>query len=375
MSTKEKNKTKITIDTSKAGSNIDVVRLCINELGWQEYPNGSKNLCDIYWHSQAYQEGYANNIFRGNRTGCVNKFPCMNQLLHKGALIQSLNVMRSIFNNEYDFYPRTWFLPEQFEDFRLHCTFVNEKQTRVSHSIKVFIVKPDKGSQGDGIYLIKDADGLLDLKSNGKLLNNEKYIVQEYIDNPFLMDNLKFDLRIYVIVSNLRPLEVYMYDEGLVRFATINYETPDYQNLDQIFMHLTNYAINKQNEKYKFTAENSKDDNSCGSKRKLTKVFAQLKYAGHDIDKLKKDIDDLVIKTMFALMPEMKVDYAFEIPYRNRKDGTACFQVCFKIWLGYDSDTTLSYNEDNPSDFFNRISRNRKKSIDSIRYTFIRYFV
>ena len=39
----------------------------------------------------------------------------MYDLMHKINLTRSLNVMRMLFPDEYDFYPKTWFLPEQNE--------------------------------------------------------------------------------------------------------------------------------------------------------------------------------------------------------------------------------------------------------------------
>jgi hypothetical protein len=45
-------------------------------------------------------------------------------------------------------------------------------------------------------------------------------IVQNYIPNPLLIDSLKFDMRIYVLITCVQPLRVFMYRDGLARFAT-----------------------------------------------------------------------------------------------------------------------------------------------------------
>ena len=59
------------------------------------------------------------------------------------------------------------------------------------------------------------------------------------------MDGLKFDLRIYVLVFGVDPLRIYLYNEGLARLATEKYEAVNNNNMTDICMHLTNYAVNK----------------------------------------------------------------------------------------------------------------------------------
>jgi hypothetical protein len=44
--------------------------------------------------------------------------------------------------------------------------------------------------------------------------------VQRYIDNPYLIDGLKFDLRLYVLIYGIHPLKIYLFDDGIARFAT-----------------------------------------------------------------------------------------------------------------------------------------------------------
>jgi tubulin polyglutamylase TTLL6/13 len=60
---------------------------------------------------------------------------------------------------------------------------------------------------------------------------------------PYLIDGLKFDLRVYALIYGVDPLRVFVFREGLARFATEEYVGPQKSNLDNLFMHLTNYAI------------------------------------------------------------------------------------------------------------------------------------
>ena len=76
------------------------------------------------------------------------------------------------------------------------------------------------------------------------------YIVQDYLDKPHLVDDLKYDLRIYVLLYGLNPMRVYIHEQGIARFATEPYLAPKASNLDNLFMHLTNYAINKANARF-----------------------------------------------------------------------------------------------------------------------------
>ena len=83
-----------------------------------------------------------------------------------------------------------------------------------------FIIKPDGGSQGDGIYLIRDPGDLRVIAGS----HTKQSVVQEYIHKPLLIDKLKFDIRLYVLVKSLEPLEIYIAKEGLSRFCTEPYQ-------------------------------------------------------------------------------------------------------------------------------------------------------
>jgi len=104
----------------------------------------------------------------------------------------------------------------------------------------LWIVKPSCSSRGRGIYIINDSS---------RVPTHESLVVSRYIENPLLLYSHKFDLRIYVVVTCYDPLRVYVYREGLVRFASERYEVGKFSDTNQ-YSHLTNYSINKKNENY-----------------------------------------------------------------------------------------------------------------------------
>jgi tubulin polyglutamylase TTLL11 len=75
-------------------------------------------------------------------------------------------------------------------------------------------------------------------------------VIQEYIENPLLIDNKKFDMRLYVMLKSIDDIEIYLCKEGMARFCTEDYEEPTGDNLKQLFGHLTNFTLNKDNENY-----------------------------------------------------------------------------------------------------------------------------
>ena len=138
----------------------------------------------------------------------------------------------------------------------------------------MLIVKPDNQSQGIGIYLTKKLEGVIEY--------GEQLIVQEYISNPLLLEGLKFDLRIYVLLKCITPLKVFIYKEGLGRFSTSKYEKPTNVNMQDMCMHLTNYAINKLSPNFVFNEKEANDD--VGHKRSLTSVLRLLQSKGVDVE-------------------------------------------------------------------------------------------
>uniref|UniRef100_A0A183CYM6 Tubulin tyrosine ligase n=1 Tax=Gongylonema pulchrum TaxID=637853 RepID=A0A183CYM6_9BILA len=232
-----------TIDTSRAKTNKQVVSLCAAKLGLQEYPDGRDDgcACDIYWHNVNYHD--VNALIKSPRSK-INKFPVteiissssgMSDLSKKISLTRAISSMRQLFPYEYQFYPSSWFIPAQFDAFVEHCNS--------SRHNAWYIVKPDDGAQGTGIYLVQNPD---QIKEPGA-----RQLIQEYISDPYLMgDNLKFDFRVYAVIKSINPLSIYAAHEGMARFCTERYERPATSNFGNLYAHLTNYSLNKENDAY-----------------------------------------------------------------------------------------------------------------------------
>ncbi|XP_042819368.1 tubulin polyglutamylase TTLL11 isoform X3 [Panthera tigris] len=300
----------VTVDSSKARTSLDALKISIRQLKWKEFPFGRRLPCDIYWHGVSFHD---NDIFSGQ----VNKFPGMTEMVRKITLSRAVRIMQNLFPEEYNFYPRSWILPDEFQLFVAQVRMVKDGDPSWKPT---FIVKPDGGCQGDGIYLVKDPS---DIRLAGTL-QSRPAVVQEYICKPLLIDKLKFDIRLYVLLKSLDPLEIYIAKDGLSRFCTEPYQEPNPKNLHHIFMHLTNYSLNIHSGNFVHS-----DSTSTGSKRTFSSILCRLSSKGVDIKKVWSDIISLVIKTVIALTPELKVFYQSDIP--AGRPGPTCFQI-----LGFD---------------------------------------
>nr|KAF6399270.1 hypothetical protein HJG59_010157 [Molossus molossus] len=237
----------------------------------------------------------------------INHFPGMTEICRKDLLARNLKRMQKLYPREYNIFPRTWCLPSDYGDFQA-CG--RQRKTRT------FICKPDSGCQGRGIFITRN---IREIKPG------EHMICQQYISKPFLIDGFKFDMRIYVLLTSCDPLRIFMYEEGLARFATMPYVEPNHSNLDDVCMHLTNYAINKHSENF------VRDDDAVGSKRKLSTLNAWLREHSYDPRAMWGDIEDIIIKTIISAHSVLRHNYRTCFPQHLSGGTCACFEI-----LGFD---------------------------------------
>ena len=147
-----------------------------------------------------------------------------------------------------------------------------------------------------------------------------------------MIDDLKFDLRIYVLLYGVSPLRIFLFKDGLARFATEKYVKPDADNIENMFVHLTNYAINKNNGNFvenEADSVESENDDENAHKRSLKSLYLTLKNMGYDTKKLKAQITDIIIKTIITAQPS--ISHTVKSCQPDDIENQLCFQV-----LGFD---------------------------------------
>ena len=172
-------------------------------------------------------------------------FPKTGILCTKDNLARLIKRNKGWFGKIYHFTPLTFCLPNETKQFvdSFTRTAVNGKQKK-----QMWICKPTDLSRGRKISIISN---LQDLQYD------QQSVIQEYIHDPLLIRGTKWDMRIYVLITQMRPLKLYLFREGIVRFSSERYNTDCLQN---VFSHLTNSSINK------YAATNISDGHGSGLK-------------------------------------------------------------------------------------------------------------
>lgn len=214
----------------------------------------------------------------------INHHPGASQLSHKDLMYRHISKAQTLYGKAaFDFVPETFVLPSEFQEF-VHRF---EAATDIP-----WIAKPCASSQGKGVFLVERLD---------QLLLTEPYVVSQYISTPLLIQNLKFDMRIYVLVTSYDPLRIYVYKEGLARFASEEYA--GVARKDHRCMHLTNYSINKRSSNYIPNSDFHRDN--VGHKWSLSALFTHLESLGADTDFIWTEIYDIIVKAVISVQEEI----------------------------------------------------------------------
>ncbi|XP_060248543.1 tubulin polyglutamylase TTLL7 isoform X3 [Meriones unguiculatus] len=303
-----KKKKKGVITANVSGTKFEIVRLVIDEMGFIKTPDDDET-SNLIWCDAAVHQEKITELQNYQR---INHFPGMGEICRKDFLARNMTKMIKARPLDYTFVPRTWIFPSEYTQFQNYVKELKKKRKQ-----KTFIIKPANGAMGHGISLIRNGD---------KIPSQDHLIVQEYIEKPFLMEGYKFDLRIYILVTSCDPLKIFLYHDGLVRMGTEKYIPPNESNLSQLYMHLTNYSVNKHNER--FERDETEDK---GSKRSIKWFTEFLNANQYDVAKFWSDISELVVKTLIVAEPHVLHAYRMCRPGQSPGSQSVCFEV-----LGFD---------------------------------------
>ncbi|CAK6431894.1 unnamed protein product [Pipistrellus nathusii] len=231
----------------------------------------------------------------------VNHFPRSYELTRKDRLYKNIIRMQHTHGfKAFHILPQTFLLPAEYAEF---CNCYSKDRGP-------WIVKPVASSRGRGVYLINNPN---------QISLEENILVSRYINNPLLIDDFKFDVRLYVLVTSYDPLVIYLYEEGLARFATVRYDQGA-KNIRNQFMHLTNYSVNKKSGDYVSCDDPEVED--YGNKWSMSAMLRYLKQEGRDTTALMAHVEDLIIKTIISAELAIATACKTFVPHRS-----SCFEL------------------------------------------------
>eukprot|EP00826_Nyctotherus_ovalis_P005673 TRINITY_DN1128_c0_g12_i3.p1 TRINITY_DN1128_c0_g12~~TRINITY_DN1128_c0_g12_i3.p1 ORF type:complete len:493 (+),score=145.01 TRINITY_DN1128_c0_g12_i3:330-1808(+) len=292
-------------------NSIPLIRFTLEDNGFREAVNANQEWSMMWSVSNMKSQVYQSM----GKYQKVNHFPRSAEITRKDCLCKNVSKMQALYGHRhFDFVPKTFVLPQEMP-------LLLEEEEREPR--QYWIVKPAASCQGRGIFV---TNNILDIPEKAQM------IASKYICDPLLINGLKFDIRIYVVLTSIDPLRLYVYDEGLARFATCKYSAPMVSNKKNKFIHLTNYAINKHNSN--FVSNKNPFVEDFGSKWSLTALKEHLRAHTVDTDALWDKIDEILVKTILAIEPLIKSSCDMYVPFKDN-----CFELLgFDILL--DSDLT-----------------------------------
>jgi len=130
-----------------------------------------------------------------------------------------------------------------------------------------------------------------------------------------------------VLVTGYNPLRIFLFKDGLVRFATESYEKVTKSNKDNVYKHLTNFSLNKNNPNF-VSSTNLQEENRKSHKRSITDFLEEMSEQGRNLYGIWDGIEDICVKTLCSIRPQLKNQ-------SNTQNLDFYNQCCFEL-LGFD---------------------------------------
>ncbi|OWF50223.1 tubulin polyglutamylase TTLL2 [Mizuhopecten yessoensis] len=278
------------------GQGPELLRQVFLERGWIEFDEDEQeeHEWNLWWRTSRFRNCDYDQIYPWQR---LNHYPKSTGITKKDCLARNLKRMKGVHGaGVYNFSPIAFNLPNDYTRFVAEYGKLKQQCSDSKHLL--WICKPADLSRGRGIFLFRD---ISDLQYDCNA------VVQQYIPNPFLIGGYKFDIRVYVAVPSFYPLNIYIFEEGLVRFGTEKY---DLNALNNVFAHLTNTSINKHSPGYAL-------DKECvgpGCKWTITQLRQYFHQHRINDSTLWTRVVNIIILTLLVQAPQVpKCDNCFEL--------------------------------------------------------------
>ena len=133
-------------------------------------------------------------------------------------------------------------------------------------------------------------------------------LIQKYIERPLLYNKRKFDIRVWVLLTH--KFDVYVFKEGHMKACSVNY---DINNIENCFIHLTNYSLQKYNENFsKFEKGNEISFDTFQHYLDTTFTDRHISIR-NDIFPKMKEIIELTMRSVKNIINENNKQFCFEI--------------------------------------------------------------
>ncbi|CAD8207870.1 unnamed protein product [Paramecium pentaurelia] len=167
-----------------------------------------------------------------------------------------------------------------------------DPQFKISKGDNIWVTKPFGLSRGRGVKYFKELEEILAYTFGAKDVN---FVAQKCLENIMTIEKRKFDIRQWMIVSDIQPLTIWMYKECYVRFCGVEYNTDDLKNR---YAHLTNFSVQKHN-------EDNQEEKLMMSQEEFAKV---LKERGFDFEsQVRQQFINIIIATMKSCQKSIEI--------------------------------------------------------------------
>lgn len=194
------------MNTSYCRSELETLQYVAEKCGYNQTNVGG----DLYWFGLSLMD---KDVKIMSKKKCFfNRYPGSEYLARKKVFCSINNRTRRTFPKQFNFSPISFLIPEESQQLEAYMA---------SHPTFMFIAKPNGGKGGEGIVLVSK---FKDIPKDNVKGEYKELLVQRYIKTPLLIDNKKFDLRLYVLITGFDPIRAYLADEGLARLCTEDYK-------------------------------------------------------------------------------------------------------------------------------------------------------